>query len=833
MEKEDEKQLLENMFKHIKMTSMKMKNAIDRNDMRQVLKFSVDILNTLKAEFKTVSYYNQLFLNVYDELLPLEIYFNEEIKRGRRIKEFYEAVQQCITVLPRLYLMILVGNIYIESNPNEKKEILNEIMKMVNAVQHPLRGFYVRYFIIKILKNNLDDIDSLLINIKEMNKLWIRIGHMKHLLGSDIIKVRNELKDIIGENIIKLGSIQDINDNIYKNKILLPLLKIIIECGDYLSQQYLLLNMIESFPDEYNIKSIDIIITSLSQMTEKVDIKEIFIKIMEKLGNFDSIEKLKDIKSNEIFEKLNGSIEKIIEEFQNQGDNDNDILKIIELEVSYLKFVINFGTFEEQNLKIKNINKIISKCYDLISKACGGRNLSEEGIKIIFNLLQIILDSPLSIFKCKNFPDLMNYLDDNYKSKLSLDILDSLVNKYNIGMIDTKDKMESIIEFITPMVYIEDNRGNDYLLDKALNKICKLVYVPSSKDPYEQLEMLQMLINLLIDTTKEDQEDLKNKKLILYYNNYINSLLLIGYSLNEAYLNNINLNNEENKNKKTQIHKEFCNKYNIDKFDNNNIEKYWEFYQLLIKEIDTNLSKLKIISPEISYKLYLQCILLINKIGFNFNNKNENNDNKNNYEETLLIYINKILSMYTNGEINMKDKLDLLINLIGNICSLTILSKDNLIKIATKIEKICDKINKKNEQCLSLINSSKLYYNDINKDLNKVIELLNKAKKTAVYAMTNPENTILFIYILNEYIRYDEKIEDFDKIAKVDDINEIIEAINNYLMSLKSENNDKTVINKIENYYKNTIDLIKSKKLNNTENKYFKLFEKVNLDNDD
>ena len=833
MEKEDEKQLLENMFKHIKMTSMKMKNAIDRNDMRQVLKFSVDILNTLKAEFKTVSYYNQLFLNVYDELLPLEIYFNEEIKRGRRIKEFYEAVQQCITVLPRLYLMILVGNIYIESNPNEKKEILNEIMKMVNAVQHPLRGFYVRYFIIKILKNNLDDIDSLLINIKEMNKLWIRIGHMKHLLGSDIIKVRNELKDIIGENIIKLGSIQDINDNIYKNKILLPLLKIIIECGDYLSQQYLLLNMIESFPDEYNIKSIDIIITSLSQMTEKVDIKEIFIKIMEKLGNFDSIEKLKDIKSNEIFEKLNGSIEKIIEEFQNQGDNDNDILKIIELEVSYLKFVINFGTFEEQNLKIKNINKIISKCYDLISKACGGRNLSEEGIKIIFNLLQIILDSPLSIFKCKNFPDLMNYLDDNYKSKLSLDILDSLVNKYNIGMIDTKDKMESIIEFITPMVYIEDNRGNDYLLDKALNKICKLVYVPSSKDPYEQLEMLQMLINLLIDTTKEDQEDLKNKKLILYYNNYINSLLLIGYSLNEAYLNNINLNNEENKNKKTQIHKEFCNKYNIDKFDNNNIEKYWEFYQLLIKEIDTNLSKLKIISPEISYKLYLQCILLINKIGFNFNNKNENNDNKNNYEETLLIYINKILSMFTNGEINTKDKLDLLINLIGNICSLTILSKDNLIKIATKIEKICDKINKKNEQCLSLINSSKLYYNDINKDLNKVIELLNKAKKTAVYAMTNPENTILFIYILNEYIRYDEKIEDFDKIAKVDDINEIIEAINNYLMSLKSENNDKTVINKIENYYKNTIDLIKSKKLNNTENKYFKLFEKVNLDNDD
>ena len=51
-EHQDEKQILENMFKHLKMTSIKMKNAIDRNDMRQVLKFSVDIISTLKTEFK-------------------------------------------------------------------------------------------------------------------------------------------------------------------------------------------------------------------------------------------------------------------------------------------------------------------------------------------------------------------------------------------------------------------------------------------------------------------------------------------------------------------------------------------------------------------------------------------------------------------------------------------------------------------------------------------------------------------------------------------------------------------------------------------------------------
>ena len=834
MENKNEKEVLENMLKHINMTSIKMKNAIDRNDMRQVLKFSVDLISVLKTEFKTVSYYNQLFLKVYEELLPLKTYFLEEIKRGRRIKEFFEAVQQCITVLPRLYLMIIVGNIYIEESPNDKKEILDEIMKMANGVQHPLRGYFTRYFILKVLKNNFNDIECILINLKEMNKLWIRIGHMKHLLGSDVIKVRNELKDLIGENIIMLSNISNtpnINDNIYKNKILLPLLKIIIECGDYISQQYLLLYIIDSFPDEFNIKCIDIIITSLSQMIEKVDIKEIFIKIMEKLGNFDSMEKIKDLKTNELFEKINGSIENIIEEFQNQGDNDNDVLKVIELEVSYLKFIINFGTYEEQNIKLKNINKIITKCYDLINKACGGRNLSEEGAKIVYNLLQIILESPLSIFKCKNFPDLMNYLNDNYKSQLYLNILDSLTNKYNIGMIDSKEKMESIIEFIRPMVYIDDNRGSEYLLDKALNKICKLVYVPCCKDPFEEIEMLQMLKSLLVGSTKEDEDEIKNRKLYLYYYNYINALLLIGYSINEAYLNNCG-KNDENKNRKSKIHEDFCNKYILDKFDINKNETFWEFYQILIKEIDNSITKLKLISTDLSFKLYLQCILLLNKIGNSFKEEEKKDEFDKNYEENIIAFIEKILEMFTNSEINSKNKLEFLLNLIGNIYSLNLLSQESFVKITERIEKIGEKINKKNEQCIFLINFSKLFYNDINKDINKIIGLLNKAKKTAVYAMTNPENTILFIYILNEYLRYDGIIENFDQSAKTEEIIEIIEAINNYLMTLKSENNDKQIINKIENYYNKTLEFIKSKKndINEKENKYYKLFQKINLE---
>ena len=85
---------------------------------------------------------------------------------------------------------------------------------MLNGAQYPVRGFMVRYYFLKIFDKNLDDIDILLENFKEMNKLWIRIGCLKYYLGSDGVKARNELKEMIGDNIAKLANIPDLNSDL-------------------------------------------------------------------------------------------------------------------------------------------------------------------------------------------------------------------------------------------------------------------------------------------------------------------------------------------------------------------------------------------------------------------------------------------------------------------------------------------------------------------------------------------------------------------------------------------------------------------------------------------
>ena len=120
-----------------------------------------------------------------------------------------------------------------------------------------------------------------------------------------------------------------------------------------------------------------------------------------------------------------------------------------------------------------------------------------------------------------------------------------------------------------------------------------------------------------------------------------------------------------------------------------------------------------------------------------------------------------------------------------------------------------------------------LYCNEIEIDINKILDLFSKAKKYAVYSMINPENTILYVYILNEYIRLDGYIKDFDKSVKINDIEETIETIENYLTNMKNENKDSKMIKHIEDYYNNTIERIKI--IKNKKEKNYKLITNLKL----
>ena len=78
--------------------------------------------------------------------------------KGVKCEDLYEVVQYVSTIIPRLYLLITVGTVYIKINEYSRKIILRDLVEMCRGVQHPLRGLFLRNYLLQCTKNLLPDV---------------------------------------------------------------------------------------------------------------------------------------------------------------------------------------------------------------------------------------------------------------------------------------------------------------------------------------------------------------------------------------------------------------------------------------------------------------------------------------------------------------------------------------------------------------------------------------------------------------------------------------------------------------------------------------------------
>ena len=92
----------------------------------------------------------ELYIMIADEMRHLEQYFHEEWKRGRRMVELYELVQHAGNIVPRLFLLISVGSVYVRSKEVSARDILKDLVEMCRGVQHPMRGLFLRNYLLQV-----------------------------------------------------------------------------------------------------------------------------------------------------------------------------------------------------------------------------------------------------------------------------------------------------------------------------------------------------------------------------------------------------------------------------------------------------------------------------------------------------------------------------------------------------------------------------------------------------------------------------------------------------------------------------------------------------------
>ena len=819
----EEKDLnLEKGLKKIKEQSFHINSAIEKNNLRQCLKEAFIMLCELRTnELSPKNYYN-LYISVVDVMLNLKNYMIEEINRGRRLIDLYDDVQQAQYVIPRFYLMITVGSIYIEKEPRSTRIIIYDMLGLVKSVQNPIKGLFLRNYLLKMIKDKLPDKDNVYLregasfedslkfiieNMEEMNRLWIRLSSGA---GSEKMrreKERDELKILIGESMNKLSSLENLSIDLYEKNVLPRLLDIIINSKDKLCQQYLMECIIHAFPDSYNVKCMERLLDAISYLEPGVDIGIIFVSLMQKLGNYFGRQdnNTEDNKDKEIFELAKNIYPILLRNFNgymNQNLNSNnksfDLNKLLGLVLSFMKFALQCSPPEQ---KTQSINNIFSLALDLSNKQ--PNKLDDDCINKIGLLLIEPLNSGINIFRMNDFIPLMNFLNYQNKKHLGIKLIETLIKeadseKSTMEKISDLDSLDNVLRYIQPL--LGDTRDSvqedesTYEYEQTI--VSKLVYIIRTKNPEIIYRILGDLKNIFshggINRRRYTLPPLASR------------IIQFCHDITICYESKLDLIPEKKKNNKYV--KEIIDSLDISKVQNDDI-----FYKLILNLYKLLTETIDLISqeqPELAFKLFLQSASQANSI----------NCNKEKFQDSCTNFIKNALNIFEEGRYNQNKRYDMLVQISSLLMTLSI-NKDVIGTILEELVKGSQKMVQREDQCKAMLILSQLYFS-IFKDEKQVMECLNKARRFADFAMTNPRNLVLFIDYLNKilyFIEQEEKVIDI----KPEQIEDVIELIRGHIRTIKNiPSDDISFLENIEAYFKNTISVIQLRK-NDSNNKDF------------
>ncbi|KFM75387.1 Vacuolar protein sorting-associated protein 35, partial [Stegodyphus mimosarum] len=157
---EEQEKLLDEAVSVVKLQAFQMKRCLDKTKLMEALKHASNMLGELRTSLLSPKSYYELYMTVSDELRHLELYLLDEFQKGRRVADLYELVQYAGNIIPRLYLLITVGLIYMKTNEHSKRDILKDVVEMCRGVQHPLRGLFLRNYLLQCTRNILPDVDE-------------------------------------------------------------------------------------------------------------------------------------------------------------------------------------------------------------------------------------------------------------------------------------------------------------------------------------------------------------------------------------------------------------------------------------------------------------------------------------------------------------------------------------------------------------------------------------------------------------------------------------------------------------------------------------------------
>ncbi|KAJ6920913.1 hypothetical protein NC651_014476 [Populus alba x Populus x berolinensis] len=722
---EDEDKWLAEGIAGIQHNAFYMHRALDANNLRDALKCSALMLSELRTSKLSPHKYYDLYMRAFDELRKLEMFFKDESRHGVSIVDLYELVQHAGNILPRLYLLCTVGSVYIKSKEAPAKDALKDLVEMCRGVQNPIRGLFLRSYLAQVSRDKLpnlgsedeggedtamDAVEFVLQNFTEMNKLWVRMQHQGPVrIREKLEKERNELRDLVGKNLHVLSQIEGVNLEIYGDTVLPRVLEQIVNCKDELAQYYLMDCIIQVFPDEYHLQTLETLLGACPQLQPTVDIKTVLSRLMERLSNYaaSSPDVLPEFLQVEAFAKLSSAIGKVIE-----AQVDMPIVGAVTLYVSLLTF-----TLHVHPERLDYVDQVLGACVKLLF----GKPKLEEGraTKQIVALLSAPLEKYNDIVTAltlSNYPRVMDCLDDETNKVMAMVIIQSIMK--NNTCISTADKIEVLFELLKGLIKGLDGTAADELdeedFNEEQNSVARLIHMLYNDDSEEMLK--------IICTVRKHIMAGGPTRLPFTVPPLIFSALRLVRKL-QAQDGNV-VGEEEPATPK-------------------------KIFQLLNETIEALSS---VPSPELALRLYLQCAQAANDCDL---------------EPVAYEFFTQAFILYEEEVVDSKAQVTAMHLIIGALQRMNVLGVENRDTLTHKATGYSAKLLKRPDQCRAVYACSHLFWVD-EKDgikdgervllcLKRALRIANAAQQMANAVSGTSGPVTLFVEILNKYLYFFEK----------------------------------------------------------------------------
>jgi len=765
---EEQVKLLEDAKNVVKTQAFYMKRCLDSANLMEALKHASNMICELRTSLLSPKNYYILYMDTFDQLRYLENYLQDE-KHGKRMAELYELVQYAGNILPRLYLLITVGSVYIKLREAPAKDVLRDLVEMCRGVQHPTRGLFLRFYLSEMLKDKLPDVGSdylgkegtptdsiefILSNFTEMNKLWVRMQHQGPTREREKREQeRIELQLLIGKNIQRLSQLDGVDADTYAKTVLPRLVEQIVHCRDVIAQQYLMECIIQAFPDEYHLKTLETVLSTCGQLQPAVNIKRILVSLIDRLAAYAN--RGENIPSNiKIFSIFSSQIANVVQQQSSMPVED-----ILALEASLLNLAIT--CYPQQ---VEYVDDVFKFCADTMDARKEDYSKT-TCVKQVLRLLSTPLESYkniLTVLSLKNYYGIVKFLNYSNRRKVAVDIARTAIES---PAIPDAENVNKLLEYISPLIKDESdqNSPDQQQLDEEdfveeQNTVASIVHQFDSEDS-EQL--------FLMYVTARKHFGQGGPKRIKY-----TLIPLVFRALRLA----LRMKNKEEEEWAQKVRKVF-------KFSH-------ETVTALAK---TNLT-------ESSLRLFLQCAQAASKCGSAF-------------ETIAYEFIAQAFTIYEEQISDSQAQFNAISLIIGTLQGLAVFGEENYDILITKTALYSSKLLKKPDQCRAIYMCSHLFWrsNSVNdyKNGKRVLECLQKSLKIADTCMDASMNVHLFVEILNEYLYY---FDNSCEAVTIQYLNGLIALINTNIANMETNANPESETAKIATHYQNTLNYIKWKR---------------------